>query len=521
MIQNSVWNKYSILTETATLSSDIKVDVAIIGAGVTGLTCAQLLSSQGLSVAVLESGKVGELNTGHSTGNLYSAYGQLLTTAYEKHGEEIISKIISSRDDAINFIEKNVEKLNIDCDFKRVPWTYFSTVEEKDKTIQQSLENAQKLGLKVSSAKFTNTPFQARVGMKMAEQAQFNPLRYAQGLASAISCQDCLIFEKTRVNKIEDKKDHSLLHTDSGVVTASYVIQATHTPLGLMTYHTTLGPYREYGIACKVGETSLKPGIYFGYFDQHDITSIRVYEREGDKYIIVVGQPHKVGQGDSEARMRELEKIARDTFDVKTVDFRWGGQHYRPADERPYIGPKTHGSQTYVATGFATHGLVYGTVAGKIISDLITGQKNEYAEVYDSGRFTPVKAAPKFIKENVNVFFQYLKDYTKSNPTLFADVHQGDGQVLEHDGHKLAVHRDELNQLQVCSAICTHLGCVVHWNNAEKSWDCPCHGSRFETNGAVIEGPAMKALESFSVDEVLNDDSKAAEEREHSSSSRV
>ena len=121
----------------------------------------------------------------------------------------------------------------------------------------------------------------------------------------------------------------------------------------------------------------------------------------------------------------------------------------------------------------------------------------------------------------MNVFFQYLKDYTKSNPTIFADVHQGDGQILEHDGHKLAVHRDELNQLRVCSAICTHLGCVVHWNNAEKSWDCPCHGSRFETNGEVIEGPAMKALESFRADELLNDESKAQEEHVHQDNSPV
>ena len=521
MIQNSVWNKYSILTEMTSLSSDIKVDVAIIGAGVTGLTCAQLLSSQGINVSVLESGKVGESNTGHSTGNLYSAYGQLLTSAFEKHGSDVTSKIISSRDEAINFIEKNVDELNIDCDFMRVPWNYFSMIEEKDQMIYASLENAKKLGLRASSSKLSNTPFKARVAMKMVEQAQFNPLRYAQGLAMAISCQDCLIFEKTRVNKIEDKKDHSLLHTETGTVTASYVIQATHTPLGLMTYHTTLGPYREYGIACKVGESSLKAGIYFGYFDKNDITSFRVYEREGEKYIIVVGQPHKVGQGDSEAHMRELEKIARNNFDVKSVEYRWGGQHYRPADERPYIGPKTSGSNTFVATGFSTHGLVYGTVAGKIISDLIIGQKNEFAEVYDSGRFTPVKAAPKFIKENVNVFFQYLKDYTKSNPTIFADVHQGDGQILEHDGHKLAVHRDELNQLRVCSAICTHLGCVVHWNNAEKSWDCPCHGSRFETNGEVIEGPAMKALESFRADELLNDESKAQEEHVHQDNSPV
>lgn len=522
MITDSLWNKYSLMTDFPTLSSDIQVDVAIVGAGITGLTCAQLLSSQGLSVALLEAGKVGESNTGHSTGNIYSAYGELLNNIEPKFGIKATEQILQSRREAMDFIAQNIDELNIDCDFQRVPWMYFSMKEDMNTHIAKARLHANKLNVQFDEADFSGTPFNALDGIKISDQAQMNPLRYAQGMALAISCQDCLIFEKTRVTKIEDHRHHSVVHTPQGKVSATYVIHATHTPKGLMSYHTTLGPYREYGLACKVRELKLQPGIYFGYIEGNEVTSFRTYEREGDEYIILVGKPHKVGQGDSEGHMRDLEKIARSYFDVKEIAFRWGGQNYKPADEVPYIGRKMKGTNTFIATGFSTHGLTYGTVAGKIISDLITNQSNEFADVYDPGRFTPVKAAPKFIKENVNVFFQYLKDYTKENPKLFADVSAGEGKVIEHDGEKLAVHRDNENKLQVCSAICTHLGCVVHWNNAESSWDCPCHGSRFDLQGEVLEGPALSPLKQIEIsDDKTREEKRKEDDRNQETEHRV
>lgn len=503
MNKYSLWDHYSLLTEFPALKSDLKVDVAVIGGGICGLTCAQLLSSQGYKVAVLESNKVGGSNTGHSTGNLYAVYGELLNEVNDKYGPDVVQKIINSRREAVHFIEKNCETLNIDCDFIRVPWHYFSHEADADKNIEHALAAAKKIHVGLPDADLHGTPFKhATKVMRVDDQAQFNPLRYVQGLALEMSSIECLIFENTTVTGITEEKDHSILQTKEGKLTATYVIHATHTPKGIMSYHTTLGPYREYGIACRLKDRGLPPGIFLGYFEKEEIISSRIYERDGERFLIVVGGPHKVGQGDSKEKFKMLEAFSRKYFNIDEVAYRWGGQHYKPADSIPYIGPKSKGSHTYIATGFSTHGLTYGTVAAQLISDLIMNKKNLYAEVYDPGRFTPVKAAPNFIKENVNVFVQYVRDYFHQSYEPFSKVKKGEGKIIDYDGEKLAVFRDRESHLQVCSAVCTHMGCVVHWNKAEQSWDCPCHGSRFDTSGEVLEGPAFAALKKI---EILTD----------------
>lgn len=493
MSTESVWQTYGLKTNFPTLTKNIQVDVAIIGGGITGITTAQLLKESGLRVAVIESLKVGVSNTGHSTGNLYEVMGSELLEIRKKYPAEVVEKLIRSRREAVDFIESNINRFHIDCDFKRTPWYFYSAVADKKSLIDEHFEICKEIGVPVTKTDINHPSLKSVAAICVEDQAQFNPLRYTQALANSINDDRCVIFENTVVIDVKEKHDKLFLQTEDGVVTASQVIHATHTPKGVMAYHTLMEPYREYGIAAKVKDPQHPPGVHFGIFGEEHF-STRLYERNGQNYLIVVGSPHKVGHSDTNHEMRKLEAFAAKHFSVIEFTHRWGGQHYRPADELPYIGKKGTSARTYVATGFATHGLVYGTVAAAIITDQILGKTNEYEEIYSAARFTPVKSAKKFMQESATTFSALVSDYLHRDRSPLASVAPGEGKVLDHEGHKLAVFRNDDNELKVCSAVCSHIGCIVRWNNDERSWDCPCHGSRFDTDGEVLEGPALHAL---------------------------
>lgn len=495
----SIWLSFSDDTNFPALKENIKVDVTIIGGGICGITTAQLLANRGLKVAVLEKGRVGTNSTGNSTGNLYSSMAEVLLYVRQKFGDDVTEMVVNSRKDAIDLIEKNINDYQIDCDFRRVNWHYYTTISSAKSKIEKVYAAAKKVKVGVQYSDLKETRFSVKKGLSLKGGAQFNPLRYVQGLAKAIANENCRIFENSEVVEFHEKNETVSVVTRNGAaIESQYLVHATHSPKGIMTFHTELGPYREYGIACKIKGTH-PPGIYFGYYVPTDITSTRVYERNGEQFLICVGEPHKVGHGNNLKHMNRLEEFARSHFNVIEVTHRWGAQNYKAADYLPYIGPKSEGSRIFVGTGFSSHGLTYGTVAAQVMSDQIAGVDNPYSEIYRPNRFNPVKSAPKFIKENVDVFVTFMKDYLlKKNKESFADVKIGEGKVIEENGHKLAVFRNENDGLQICSAVCTHMGCIVRFNNAEQSWDCPCHGSRFDTSGEVIEGPALKALASLS-----------------------
>lgn len=493
MSTESIWQTYGQITDFPVLSLDQEVDVAIIGGGICGITCAQLLKESGLKVVVLEAHQVGISNTGHSTGNLYDVMGTELIQIRKKYSAKVVEQVLRSRREGVDFIESNVQKFGIDCDFVRVPWFYYAATEDRRSDVEKHIEICREAGLSPHKTDINHPGLRSLVANRIDNQAQFNPLRYTQALARAIQDDNCMIFEKTAVRDVTEKGEKLKLKTDTGAILASHVIHATHTPKGVMAYHTLMESYREYGIACKIRDPQHPPGVHFGQFGE-DNFSTRLYERDGETFCIVVGSPHKVGHGDTNREMRKLESFAAKHFDVIEFTHRWGGQHYKPADELPYIGKKGTSGRTYVATGFATHGLVYGTLAAKIISDQILGRNNEFESLYSAARFTPIKSAKKFIQENITVISAMITDYLKRDHSEPVSIAAGEGKVIDHEGHKLAVYKDEKETLQVCSAVCTHLGCIVRWNNDERSWDCPCHGSRFSTDGEVLEGPALYAL---------------------------
>lgn len=476
MFTKSLWNSYSNDTDFPKLKNDISVDVAIIGGGITGITTALLLKKQGFKVAVLEAREVGKGTTSHSTGNLYVTTDQLFSPIASKYDKEVLKQVVNSRQEAFQLIKNHIQEFQIDCDYK-VQDMY---IYEDEQTSKMEKE------IRVAGEK----------GMVLKGQATFNPLLYVQALAEQAQEDNCSIYENTKVEKIEEGENEILLTTSLGKVIANFVVHATHSPKGVeIQYHTVLGPYREYGVAVKLTSDSKYPdGIYWGHYNNQKY-SIRSYSRKGDTYLLCIGKPHKVGQAeDNEQHIKELITFLEKRFSISEVTYKWGGQHYKPADYLPYIGRKSEDSNQLIATGFSTDGLIYGTLSALILSDLISDKNNSYSDLFKASRHQPVKAAGEFIKENVNVAKEFIVDRFNIEEVDLEDIQRGEAKVIKKDGQKAAVYRDPEGNVFVNSALCTHLGCIVHWNNAEKTWDCPCHGSRFDLAGEVIEGPALNSL---------------------------
>lgn len=490
----SIWKANASNREPTPLTEDIEVEIAIVGGGITGITTAYLLAEEGIQVAVLESMEVGRGTTAGSTGNLYTMVDNRLHHIQGKFDKNTAREVAESRTTAVNLIQDLIERYSIDCGFKRQPWTLYSETGKEEETIKTTKEALEKFGLEVQDITSTSLPFSIKSGVRVENQAQFNPAAFVSGLSQNVDEDNCRIYDKTPVHHIQKGKTH-LLHTPRGKVKASKVILATHTPKGVYGLHTTLYPHREYALAVKLRSGDYPEGIFWSA-ETKTHPSLRTYETEEGKFLITVGYHHKVGQEDKDKDyFGDLKKNLRKYYDVDAVAYKWSAQHYESADGLPYIGESTD-DRIYVATGFSTDGLTYGVVSALIFKDLFTNRKNEWAEIYKAKRFTPLKSAKPFLKENLNVLGEYIKDYPGgAEAEMFSEIKEGEGKIVAVKDEKWAVHRNEDGNLCAASAVCTHMDCIVSWNSEEKTWDCPCHGSRFKPDGEVIEGPAFSSLD--------------------------
>jgi glycine/D-amino acid oxidase-like deaminating enzyme/nitrite reductase/ring-hydroxylating ferredoxin subunit len=495
----TLWSANSEEAVFMPLAENISADVVIIGGGITGMMTAHLLVKSGIRPIVLEALEIGEGTTACSTGNLYAVIDKRLHQVQSKFDTDTLKAVVESRTAAINMIESVIHEYLIDCNFSRMPWYLYNEHDPDDKLIEQEKKAAMTAGLDVFVEEQLPLPYQVKKAIRIENQAQFNPAAFVKELAKINEMEGVRIFTNTPVLEIEGAVSPFVLKTPKGSVTAQKVIHATHTPKGIFPVHTALGPYREYAIAGKLRSGNYPEGIFWSTEQEHHI-SVRSYFRNEEKYILIIGLDHKVGQADDHfAYYRKLENYARSKFDFESIDYRWSAQHYKPADGLAYIG-ETLQNNVYIATGFSTDGLTYGSLSAMILSDILNGRQNPWAEMYNPKRFTPVASAGKVIKENINVLTELIKDFLGKSEDF--PVITGEGKILEREGKKWAVSRDEQGQLHVVSALCPHMKCVVHWNNAEKTWDCPCHGSRFKATGEVIEGPAYHPLNKMDSDKL-------------------
>ena len=484
----SIWKAAGPDLTFKPLRNDVEADVAIVGGGITGVLCAWLLSQAKLKVVLLEALRVGEGSTGNSTGNLYAVVGSPAPLLRDK---ELAAGVVQARAAAVDLIESIVREQHIECDFIRAPWTLFSPPGQKHEDLEPYRALAEAGGLRVRDAR-EDMPMPAQAAIRIEQQAQINPLAFTKILAMRCQSAGCAIYEQSPVLGIEPGEVCTLA-TATGSIRARWVILATHTPKGVLKIQTLLAPYREHGIAVTLKDRMLPPGIFWSAGETHH--SLRRYEFAGRAHLVVVGETHKTGQGETEEHFRSLMGYAEAQFPVDSPRYRWSAQAYAAADGVPYIGQSAHGENVLLATGFAADGLTYAGVAAPILADIVRKRSNETARLFAAGRFAPRSSAKRFLRENLNVAGQYLRDFPGSTDAeSFEEVGRGEGKTVSVRGEKHAVYRDYDGALHVVSAVCTHMQCVVAWNAADASWDCPCHGSRFTVDGAVIEGPALSAL---------------------------
>lgn len=493
----SSWPQAKTLLETSELAHDLTTDVCIVGAGLAGLTTAYLLAREGRAVVVLDKGPVGGGNTGRTTAQLSNAFDDRYSELVRIHGEQKARLAAHSHTAAIAMIESISREEGIDCNFERVSGYLFAPPGSSQRILDEELEAAHQVGLtqvervaRAPLAEFDTLPC-----LHFPDQGQFDPLAYLNGLVVAIQKRGGHIYTGTPVEDIEDGQPARVRTRSGATVTAGAVVVATNSPINdRVALHTKQAPYLSYVVAARVSRGSVAKALYWDTEDPYHYVRVQTLEDNSSELLLVGGEDHKTGQADDDdARYGRLEVWARERFpSMGEVVYRWSGQVYETLDGLAYIGRNPGDEAVYVVTGDSGMGMTHSTVAGMLIRDLIVGKENAWALIYDPGR-KPAKAAGEFAKENLNVAAQYTDLVTPGESTP-DNIDPGAGAVVGFGPTKHAVYRDDSGTLHTHSAICPHLGCVVAWNSGEKTWDCPCHGSRFDAYGQVLNGPAKSDL---------------------------
>ncbi|NLD49188.1 MAG: FAD-dependent oxidoreductase [Clostridiaceae bacterium] len=506
----SYWMASTPKTDYTVLDEDIKVDVAIIGGGITGISCAYYLNKEGFKIAVLEADHIVQGTTGHTTAKITSQHELIYNKIINQMGEELAKQYADANESAIAEIRRIAEENDINCDYTVQPAYVYTKKDDYIKKISDEVEAASKLGIKASFTKEIPFSIPIKAAVRFDNQAQFHPRKYLLALAKILSGSGCNIFEKTRAVDIEENSGY-VITTDNGKkVGAQKLIIASYYPFYNKhgAYFTRLYSERSYVIAVKARE-KYPGGMYINV--EEPARSLRYQDSEDGELMLVGGDHHKTGQGDdTRAHYEALIDFANEIFTVQDILYRWSTQDCMTMDGLPYAGHYTSNTPNmYIATGFGKWGMTNSTVSAMIIRDLILNGQSPWQDVYNPSRKTVAASAKNFVVENLDVAKHLIGGKLAPLPDDI-DIEPGEGKVIETNGQRTGAYRDEKGSLHLVNTTCTHMGCELNWNSAEKSWDCPCHGSRFSYDGDIIEGPAVKPLSSNkdvnTIEKVLKDD---------------
>jgi glycine/D-amino acid oxidase-like deaminating enzyme len=447
----SLWLEGRERDENPQLEHELRVDVAILGAGMVGLTAAHLLRRDGARVAVLEARFVGAGATGHTTAKLSSLHGLTYAGLERSHGRAAARGYGEANESGIALVREIADELAIDCELTtKANLTYTESSSERRK-IEQEVEAALRAGLRASLVEDSELPFPIAAAVRFEAQAEFHPVRYLDGIADSLGEDE--LFERTTAVSVDAGSPCRVRTAQGPVVTAEDVIVATHMPMldrGL--YFARAHPQRSYVVAGRAGAV---PGEMYLSTEQ-PAHSIRAH----GSWLLVGGESHKTGESDPARRYDRLCGWARERFGLEP-ELRWATQDLMPVDGVPFVGASDPLSRhVWVATGFRKWGLAMGGAAALLLKDRIEGNESEWARLFDTQRLRPRASLPSFVRQNAEVGLHFVGD-----------------RILKHGNPR-----------------CTHLGCLLDWNEAERTWDCPCHGSRFGEGGEVIEGPAVRPL---------------------------
>ena len=477
------------------LEENCETDVVIIGGGISGIMTAYLLAIEGYRVTLVEARRLLSGTTGFTTAKLTSQHGLIYDYLLQNEGSKTANSYYEANEAAISYVKNLITEKGIDCDFSEEKAYVFAEDEKQQEKVKEEAEAYRKIG--IDGGFIDNIPLDVHNlgAVVVNHQAQFNPVKFLKPLVEEIVAKGGRVFENTRVDDIESNKRPVAVTREGRRVEGDYLVVCSHYPFydkeGF--YYARLSPNRSYSIAAET-DKEYPGGMYVNA--GQPARSLRSIQLEGKKLVLAGGYGHYVGHKQkTEENYSQLYQFVNQTFGVKKVPYRWSAQDPTTLDQIPYIGRySTEMENVFVATGYRKWGMSSGVLAGQLLTNLISGRGSKYEETFSPLRPIKELGMKKLTKESFHVGKMFAEDKAEKPAGQFTDLQIDEGKVINYNEQRAGAYRDEQGNFHIVDTTCTHMGCETHWNNAERTWDCPCHGSRFSYNGDVVEGPATKPL---------------------------
>ena len=478
------------------MNADQHFDVVIAGAGISGITTGLLLQKAGKAVLIAEAKSIGFGTTGGTTAHLNSFLDTPYQVIQSKFGESNALLTAKAVREALDLIKQNVKEYKIDCGYKELSAYLFSQDDKQSKELEDIYKSSQDCQVKCSWAKEIPVSIPFEKAIEFPGQATFHPMRYIKALVELFEEAGGVLLEDCRIQAVDEGNPH-VIKSSRGNFRAESFIYATHIPPGVNLLHFRCAPYRSYAIAVKLENKSDYPSsLVYDMYDPYHY--YRTQEIDGELYFIAGGEDHKTGHEENTSQcFTKLEAHVKKYFPLKSVTHRWSSQYFEPNDGLPYIGHLPgHPESMYVATGYGGNGMIYSAVAAITLSEMIVTGKSEYQELFNPNRIKVVAGFSNFVKEAADVVGKLIGKILPADKLEgLADMAPGEARVVKYEGNRLAIYKDDNGKVYSLNSACTHIKCEVAWNTAEKTWDCPCHGSRFSYTGEMVTAPARKDLE--------------------------
>ncbi len=480
----------SVTTTRPSKINETVYDCLVVGGGITGLSSALLLRNAGKNVILAEANTIGFGTTGGTSAHINNFADTTYKEAESAFGKEGASLFARAIAEGQELIKTNTATHQIDCDYEVKTAIVYAEDKEQVDQLTSLFAGLATVGI---PARFTDTipvsiPFKKAISI--ANQAQFHPLKYLRGLLKAYMAAGGNIVEHTRIAKVSTENENHIAEANQMTIRAKNIIYATHMPPNINAMNLVCAPYRSYVLGVKLQSGEYPDDLIYDLEEPYHY--FRTHTVAGEKLLFAGGNDHKTGHEDPEKQIADLEKYLRKHFYISSVKYKWSSQYYIPVDGFPYIGQLPFTAKgIYCATGFNGNGMMLGSVAAKILSDLIVSGENIYKDLFDPCRIKPVDSFKEFVSENADVAYHFIADRFNIHETdSLKRIEPGTGKLIKVEGKKIAAYRDEKGVMHALNPTCTHMGCIVNWNQEELSWDCPCHGARFDIDGKVLTGPA-------------------------------
>jgi glycine/D-amino acid oxidase-like deaminating enzyme/nitrite reductase/ring-hydroxylating ferredoxin subunit len=504
--QTSLWQNNMPDYQPTSRLLERNFDVLIAGGGVTGITTALRLQKMGKQCIVVEAHNLCFGTSGGTTAHLNNFFDTSYDMIQSKFGEEDAQTVARAANSALELYRSNIESYGIDCGYSQKDAYLFSQEEKQDKELDKIFQASKQSGIDVAYTDRIPLPIEFRKAIVFHEQAQVHPTKYVFALAKAFEEAGGIILQECPVLEIKGETPLEVT-TAKGVIRASNMIWATHIPPGINLLHFRCAPYRSYAMAVRLQNENYPDGLAYDMYDPYHY--YRTQEVDGVNYLIVGGEDHKTGhEENTEACFAALEAHIRTYFKIAEVTNKWSSQYFEPADGLAYIGHLPgNPDNVLVATGFGGNGMTYSHIAAFTLSDLITKGDSEFAKLFSPARVKPVAGFANFVKENADVVKEFIgKRISMEKLNEISELARGEAKLVKFEGKSLAIYKDEKGVVHALNPVCTHAKCTVGWNSAEKSWDCPCHGARYDIDGSVLTGPARQGLEQVEMKDLMTEE---------------